>query len=170
MKSLFKNRLVLAALLAASALSARADIYSYKFVSFTNSAAGPFNNTNAVVLTNGATLVVNSDPIRLRAKNGLTLLASFIGTNAPAASTNVIYSFDLGIGGPVQGTNWTTTRPVVFAPAYNTNAWTIAGTNYSSSTLDNFAFIRLAAITAPPGFTNTITVSNVWASFSTYAP
>jgi len=79
-------------------LSARADIYSYKFVGFTNSVSGPFFNTNAVVLTNGATLVVNSDPIRLRIKNGLAILASFIGTNAPAANTNVIYSFDLGIG------------------------------------------------------------------------
>src|ERR1700761_53237 len=87
------------------ALSTRADIYSYKYVSFTNSISGPLFNTNAVVLTNGVTLVVNSDPIPLRAKNGLAILASFIGTNAVAANTNVVYTFDLGIGGPTQGTN-----------------------------------------------------------------
>lgn len=150
------------------------DITSFKFYNFTNSVAGsnptgPFNNTSAVTLTNGQTLVVNSDAISLRSKMGMAFGSGFIGTNAVAASTNVVFAFNLGIGNAVQGTNWTTTTPVVWSQNYNTNAFVFAGTNYPGAVLDNFAFIRLATISVPPGYTNIVTVSNVWASFSTWA-
>jgi hypothetical protein len=149
------------------------DITSFRYYNFTNSVAGPnpngpFNNASAVTLTNGQTLVVTSDAISLRQHQGMAFGAGFVGTNAVAGSTNVVFAFNLGVGNAVQGTNWTTTTPVVWSQNYNTNAFVFAGTNYPGAVLDNFAFIRLATISIPPGYTNTLTVSNVWAEYSNW--
>lgn len=150
-----------------------ADITSFKYYYFTNSVAGsnptgPFNNSAAITLTNGQTLVVNSDAISLRQHQGMAFGAGFMGSNAVAASTNVVFAFNLGMGNSSQGTNWTTDTPIVWNHNYNTNAFVFSGTNFPGANLDNFAFIRLATISVPPGYTNTVTVSNVWAEYSTW--
>ena len=149
------------------------DITSFRYVNFTNSVAGanptgPFSNSITITLTNGQTLVVNSDAISLRQHQGMAFGAGFAGSNPVAASTNVVFAFNLGTGNSVQGTNWTTDTPMVWSHNYNTNAFVFAGTNVPGTTLDDFAFIRLATISVPPGYTNTLTVSNVWAEYSTW--
>ena len=158
--------LVLSALLLAPL--ARADLFSYKTVNFTNSAAsstnGPLAGVTSFILTNAVTLTVNSDPIPIAAKRGIGLWISVVNTNA--ASSGITNNYDLGT--VVNGvTNWTTTHPLAVGVVANGTTAAVNYYNVPDTIANNATLIRWAqCINSGP--TN-VTVSG-WASWSTYAP
>lgn len=155
--------LLLLGLLLGFTPSARADLFSYKTVQFTNSVSGPLSTSGQVILTANQVLTINSDPIPLAAKRGLGLWSLLQCSGASTQSnTN---SFDVAtIYGGV--TNWTTTHPIQIITTANGATLVVNYQNVSDAILNNATLIRWA--TAANGATPS--TNWAWGSYSTYAP
>jgi len=162
-KSGFAYLLAILALLSALTLPARADLFSYKTVQFTNAVSGPLTTNGQIILAANQVLTVNSDPIPIAAKRGLGLwgLTQCSGA-ATYAETN---TFDVGTV-YLGATNWTTTHPISLISTPNGATLAINWANIPDTTLNNASLIRWAtAMNGPVQSTN-----SVEASWSTYSP
>jgi hypothetical protein len=158
--------------------AAHADIYSYKCVAFTNTAAsstnGPFYNIVSTNLTAGtataASLVVNSDPINIGQNRGFTLLDELnCATNTATANVTNRFDFSVTFNGT---TIWTSTHPLKMVTALNGTNPVVDALFVDKTTANNINAIRLYDIwvAAQAGYTNTVTVSPVLLNYSLYAP
>ena len=124
--------------------------------------AGATNNpsflTAPVTVTNGTTLTIASNAVPVQRGRGMAILPLFVMAGADAGTLTFKWNVSYN------GTNWTTTTPLVMTSTCNGTTAVMDYTNFLADRLDNVRFIRLAAITGSTGAV--ATVSNVaWSVF-----